>query len=135
MAALYFGKKETCAYSAAGDGLHGDVSTLIVYLLFLQRKKSALRIKPSTSTFQLQFKNLMKNDQWLILGVALIMFGGIVRNSVAAYYAKYYLHGGNELISPFLTTGVVASRYGDAAGCGTLPATTTKSKCSVTPSC
>ncbi len=28
---------------------------------------------------------------------------------VAAYYAKYYLHGGNELISPFLTTGVVAS--------------------------
>jgi Na+/melibiose symporter-like transporter len=53
----------------------------------------------------------MKNDQWLILGVsiALIMFGGIVRNSVAAYYAKYYLHGGNELISPFLTTGVVAS--------------------------
>ena len=29
------------------------------------------------------------------------MFGGIIRNSVAAYYAKYYLSGGDALISPF----------------------------------
>ena len=39
----------------------------------------------------------------------LIMFGGIVRNSVAGLLRQHYLHGGNELISPFLTTGVVAS--------------------------
>ena len=32
-----------------------------------------------------------------------------MRGSVATYYAKYYLKGGDELISPFLTTGVVAS--------------------------
>lgn len=37
------------------------------------------------------------------------MFGGIIRNSVAAYYAKYYLNGGDALISPFLTSGVIAS--------------------------
>ncbi|XNM43004.1 MFS transporter [Escherichia coli] len=35
--------------------------------------------------------------------------GGIIRNSVAAYYAKYYLSGGDALISPFLTSGVIAS--------------------------
>lgn len=58
-----------------------------------------------------QFRLLVKNDQWLILGVAIavIMFGGIIRNSVAAYYAKYYLNGGDALISPFLTSGVIAS--------------------------
>ena len=50
-----------------------------------------------------QFRLLIKNDQWLILGavIAIIMFGGIIRNSVAAYYAKYYLNGGDALISPF----------------------------------
>lgn len=58
-----------------------------------------------------QFRLLIKNDQWLILGavIAIIMFGGIIRNSVAAYYAKYYLNGGDALISPFLTSGVIAS--------------------------
>lgn len=58
-----------------------------------------------------QFRLLIKNDQWLILGavIAIIMFGGIIRNSVAAYYAKYYLSGGDALISPFLTSGVIAS--------------------------
>ncbi|MXD28425.1 MFS transporter, partial [Escherichia coli] len=46
-----------------------------------------------------QFRLLIKNDQWLILGavIAIIMFGGIIRNSVAAYYAKYYLSGGDAL--------------------------------------
>ena len=37
------------------------------------------------------------------------MCGYVIRGSVAAYYAKYYLNGGDSLISPFLTTGVVAS--------------------------
>jgi len=38
-----------------------------------------------------------------------LMCGYVIRGSVAAYYAKYYLGGGDSLISPFLTVGVVAS--------------------------
>ena len=51
-----------------------------------------------------QFRLLIKNDQWLILGavIAIIMFGGIIRNSVAAYYAKYYLSGGDAFNGAFV---------------------------------
>lgn len=73
-----------------------------------------------------QFRLLIKNDQWLILGavIAIIMFGGIIRNSVAAYYAKYYLNGGDALISPFLTSGVIASVLAMIACTGLLDSTT-----------
>lgn len=42
-----------------------------------------------------QFANLLRNDQWLILGVVimLLMCGYVIRGSVAAYYAKLYLNG------------------------------------------
>ncbi|EIX9359309.1 MFS transporter [Klebsiella pneumoniae] len=110
MAALYFGKKNLASGYQLAMGSMGIVSTLLCICCFFSVKERITH-KTEHIHFPTQFKNLMKNDQWLILGVsiALIMFGGIVRNSVAAYYAKYYLHGGNELISPFLTTGVVAS--------------------------
>ncbi len=38
-----------------------------------------------------QFKYLLRNDQWIILGVVilLLMCGYVIRGSVAAYYAKY----------------------------------------------
>ena len=39
----------------------------------------------------------------------LLMCGFVIRGSVGAYYAKYYLDGGDTLISPFLATGVTAS--------------------------
>jgi GPH family glycoside/pentoside/hexuronide:cation symporter len=58
-----------------------------------------------------QFKLLMRNDQWLILcGVCVTgTIGYVVRGSVAIYYAKYYLGGNTEVVSAFLTTGVVAA--------------------------
>lgn len=54
-----------------------------------------------------QVSLLLKNDQWMVLfWVCLIgTIGYVIRGSVALYYAKYNLHGG-EL--PFFTTGIVA---------------------------
>lgn len=79
-------------------------------VLFFSVRERIYHPKPSLG-MAAQFRLLIKNDQWLILGavIAIIMFGGIIRNSVAAYYAKYYLSGGDALISPFLTSGVIAS--------------------------
>ncbi|MEW3897152.1 MFS transporter, partial [Klebsiella pneumoniae] len=95
MAALYFGKKNLASGYQLAMGSMGIVSTLLCICCFFSVKERITH-KTEHIHFPTQFKNLMKNDQWLILGVsiALIMFGGIVRNSVAAYYAKYYLHGG-----------------------------------------
>jgi len=58
-----------------------------------------------------QLKQLLKNDQWLILFAVCVTgtIGYVVRGSVAVYYAKYYLGGDAEMVSAFLSTGVVAA--------------------------
>jgi GPH family glycoside/pentoside/hexuronide:cation symporter len=58
-----------------------------------------------------QFKLLLKNDQWLILCAVCLVgtIGYVIRGSVAAYYAKYYLHGSATMLSMFLSTGVAAA--------------------------
>jgi glycoside/pentoside/hexuronide:cation symporter, GPH family len=50
---------------------------------------------------------LFKNDQWLVLaGVCVIgTIGYVIRGSVALYYAKYYLRGGEI---QFFTTGILS---------------------------
>ena len=58
-----------------------------------------------------QLALLVRNDQWIILCVVCVIgtIGYVIRGSVAAYYAKYYLHGDAALLSSFLSTGVVAA--------------------------
>lgn len=91
-------------------GLMGILGSILFLVCFFTTRE---RIEPVIEklSFKDQARLLVKNDQWLILCAALVllMCGIVVRGSVAAYYAKYYLKGGDELISPFLTTGVVAS--------------------------
>ena len=91
-------------------GLMGILGSLLFLVCFFTTKE---RIKPviEKTKLRVQARLLLKNDQWLILCIVLIliMCGLVVRGSVGAYYAKYYLNGGAALISPFLATGVTAS--------------------------
>lgn len=109
-AALYFGGGDRAAGYQTAMGLMGILGTLLLFICFQTTKE---RVKPTIekTKFSEQFKILLKNDQWVILCIVLtfIMCGFVIRGSVAAYYAKYYLAGGDSLISPFLTTGVAAS--------------------------
>ncbi len=61
--------------------------------------------------FLTQVGLLLRNDQWMVLGAVCIVgtIGYVLRNSVAAYYAKYFLGGDAKLISTFLGTGVAAA--------------------------
>jgi GPH family glycoside/pentoside/hexuronide:cation symporter len=54
---------------------------------------------------------LLKNDQWLILCAVCFTgtLGYVIRNSVAAYYATYYLGAEAKMLSAFLSTGVIAA--------------------------
>lgn len=54
---------------------------------------------------------LLKNDQWLILCAVCFTgtLGYVIRNSVAAYYATYYLGADAKMLSAFLSTGVIAA--------------------------
>jgi GPH family glycoside/pentoside/hexuronide:cation symporter len=91
-------------------GLMGILGSVLFLVCFLTTKE---RIKPviEKTKLKVQAKLLLKNDQWLLLCLALVllMCGIVIRGSVGAYYAKYYLNGGDALISPFLATGVTAS--------------------------
>ncbi|MGF1735582.1 MFS transporter [Photobacterium satsumensis] len=91
-------------------GIMAVLGTISLLVCFSTTKE---RIKPEVSNepIKTQFKYLVKNDQWVLLCLALnfIMVGTVIRGSVTPYYAKYFLDGGDSLISPILTTGVVAS--------------------------
>jgi len=91
-------------------GLMGILGSALFLFCFFTTKE---RIKPVIEKIKLkeQARLLIRNDQWIILCIVLIllMCGFVIRGSVGAYYAKYYLNGGDELISPFLATGVTAS--------------------------
>jgi len=58
-----------------------------------------------------QLRLLFSNDQWLVLCAVCVIgtIGYVVRGSVAAYYAKYYLGGDARMLSAFLATGVAAA--------------------------
>ena len=80
-------------------GLMGILGSILFLVCFFTTKE---RIKPviEKTKFKEQAKLLLRNDQWLILCVVLVlvMCGIVIRGSVGAYYAKYYLHGGDALI-------------------------------------
>lgn len=91
-------------------GLMALMATLLFLFCFLtttERVRHDINPKP----FWLQLKILFKNDQWQILvGVCVLgTIGYVVRGSVAAYYAKYYLGGSTTLLSMFLATGVTGA--------------------------
>lgn len=91
-------------------GIMGVLAAILCLYCFFSVKERIVHV-PSRIPFLKQCRLLVNNDQWIILGIVilLIMIGGSVRSAVAAYYAKYYLNGGDPLIPYFLTTGVAAS--------------------------
>ncbi|WP_435928342.1 MFS transporter [Dryocola sp. BD613] len=110
MLAIWLGQGNKALGYQLSMGLMGAMGSILFIFCFLTTRERSEPELPSLSVKQ-QFTNLLRNDQWVILGVVimLLMCGYVIRGSVAAYYAKYYLQGGDSLISPFLTTGVVAS--------------------------
>jgi GPH family glycoside/pentoside/hexuronide:cation symporter len=108
--AEYWGGTDIAAGYQAAMGLMGALATLLFLFCFAtttERVKHEVERKPVA----LQFRLLLKNDQWIILCAVCLVgtIGYVIRGSVAAYYAKYYLHGSATLLSMFLSTGVAAA--------------------------
>ena len=108
--ALYLGDGNMRDGYQPAMGIMGILGSVLLLFCFFTTKE---RIKPVIEKTKLkeQAKLLLRNDQWLLLCIVLVllMCGIVIRGSVGTYYAKYYLHGGDALISPFLATGVTAS--------------------------
>lgn len=108
--AVRWGGDDLAAGYQAAMALMAAMATLLFLFCFVtttERVDHVIDQKPLRE----QFRLLMQNDQWLVLcGVCFIgTVGYVVRASVAAYYATYYLGANAKMLSAFLSTGVIAA--------------------------
>lgn len=83
--------------------------------MFLGTKERIEQPKSQSVTFKESAKSLWQNDQWRILCLAAVFLltGQVLRFTLAVYYVKYFL-GREDLITSFMTLGVIASMIGCA---------------------
>ncbi|NMP31504.1 MFS transporter [Thalassotalea sp. M1531] len=111
----YFGQGDNAKgyqYTMAAMSLMG----LVMFLLcFIGTKERIEQPKSQESSFAASAKSLWQNDQWRILCLAalFLLTGQVLRFTLAVYYVKYFL-GREDLITSFMTLGVVASMIGCA---------------------
>lgn len=91
-------------------GAMAALGTLLFLFCFLTTRERVEHVVDKTPLFK-QFRLLVKNGQWtLLFGVCFFgTVGYVIRNSVAIYYAKYFLGGDASVQSSFLATGVIAA--------------------------
>lgn len=111
-------------YFGNGDNAKGYQMTmismsllgLVMFLLcFIGTKERVSLPENQSSSFKENLSSLWQNDQWRILCIAalFLLTGQVLRFTLAVYYVKYFL-GREDLITSFLTLGVVASMIGCA---------------------
>ncbi len=88
---------------------------VILFLLCFAGTKERVQPPKQKSTFKNDLKALWQNDQWRILCIAglLLLSGQVLRGTLAVYYVKYYLNK-PELITAFMTLGMIGSILGCA---------------------
>ena len=88
---------------------------VLFLLCFLGTKERVSPPKNQQSSMKQNLQSLWQNDQWRILCIAAfyLLTGQVLRITLAVYYVKYVL-GREDLITSFLTFGVIASMVGCA---------------------
>ncbi len=111
-------------YFGQGDNAKGYQYTMtamsilgfVMFLLcFLGTKERIEQPQSQDVSFVQSAKSLWQNDQWRILCLAalFLLTGQVLRFTLAVYYVKYFL-GREDLITSFMTLGVIASMIGCA---------------------
>lgn len=93
-----------------------SVLGVVLFLLcFAGTKERVVQPVVENSSFKNELKTLWKNDQWRILCIAglFLLTGQVLRGTLAVYYVKYYLSQ-EELITAFMTVGMIGSILGCA---------------------
>jgi len=88
----------------------------ILFLLCFIGTKERVKVPVNQNlSMKVSFKSLWQNDQWRILCLAsfYLLTGQVLRLTLAVYYVKYFL-GREDLITAFLTLGVIGSMIGCA---------------------
>lgn len=110
------------AMLGAGDKQRGFQLTMVVLTglavemfltCFAATKERVVQTSSHSSTLALDLKLLLKNDQWrVVAALNVVLFAALViEDGAAIYYLTWYV-GREDLIGPFLTTGMVSSMIG-----------------------
>ncbi len=91
------------------------LGVILFLLCFLGTKERVIQPPVQNSSFKENLKILWQNDQWRILCIAglFLLTGQVLRGTLAVYYVKYYLSQ-EDLITAFMTVGMIGSILGCA---------------------
>lgn len=111
----WFGQGDTALGYQLTMVAMSSLSLVLFLLCFLGTKERVGTPKEQDSSIKESLYSLWKNDQWRILCLAAfyLLTGQVLRLTLAVYYVKYFL-GREDLITSFLTLGVIASMLGCA---------------------
>ena len=98
--------------SLCHGGLRDSGNLCLLRMFFSLTKERVKQVSPTKGSFALDFKTLLKNDQWLIVAALFVLLIPIVlRGASQVYYAKWFMDK-PELIAAFLTTGTFCQMVG-----------------------
>ncbi|QYJ76736.1 glycoside-pentoside-hexuronide (GPH):cation symporter [Shewanella sp. FJAT-52076] len=91
------------------------VGAVMFLLCFIGTKERDFSTDDSSGNFKAAAAALWANDQWRVLSTAAIFLltGLVLKSTLAIYYVKYFL-GREDMISVFVTSGVVGNIFGVA---------------------
>ena len=109
----YFGNgKEQDGYPYAMS-VFGILAILAFFGCFALTKERVKQVASTRGSLSVDFKTLLKNDQWLVVALLflVLLVPIVLRGASQVYYVKWFI-GDAELIAAFLTTGTFCQMIG-----------------------
>ena len=109
----YFGNgKEQDGYPYAMS-VFGILAILTFFGCFALTKERVKQVASTKGSLSVDFKTLLKNDQWLVVALLflVLLVPIVLRGASQVYYVKWFI-GDAELIAAFLTTGTFCQMIG-----------------------
>ena len=109
-----FGKGNDQAGYPWAMGIFAVLAVFAFFGCFKLTKERVVQANPVKGSFALDFKTLLKNDQWLIVAILffVLLVPIVLRGGTAYFYIKWYTGGSVAMITAFLTAGTVAQMFG-----------------------
>ena len=109
----YFGNgNEQDGYPYAMS-VFGILAILAFFGCFALTKERVKQVASTKGSLSVDFKTLLKNDQWLVVALLflVLLVPIVLRGASQVYYVKWFI-GDAELIAAFLTTGTFCQMIG-----------------------
>ena len=109
----YFGKGEKAVGFQYSMIFFSILAIILFIACFFLTKERIVQVSSQKPSFIKDLKYLFKNDQWLIVSLMtfVLLVPSVIRAGAAIYYMEHYL-GKQNLVTAFLTTGMVSSMLG-----------------------